>query len=129
LKKKIIHTDQAPKTIGPYSQAVAVGNLLFISGQLPVDPSTGEVNGDISSQTKQVLENLKAILGAAGGTLDDVIKSTVFITDLSGFGAMNQVYGEYFSTKPPARSTVEVSGLAKKALIEIEVVAHIGGEI
>ena len=101
---------------------------MFTSGQLPIDPATGEVNGDISSQTKQVLENLKAILSAAGGTLDDVIKATVFITDLSGFGVMNQVYGEYFSTKPPARSTIEVSGLAKQALIEIEVVAHIGNE-
>jgi len=128
LKKKIIHTDQAPKAIGPYSQAVKAGNLLFTSGQLPISPMTGEIVGDISTQTRQVLENLKAILGAAGGTLDDVIKATVFITDLSGFGAMNQVYGEYFNTEPPARSTVEVSGLAKNAMVEIEVVAQLGME-
>ena len=126
--KEIIHTDKAPKAIGPYSQAVKMGNLLFTSGQLPIDPSTGEVNEDISTQTRQVLENLQAIVEQAGGTLKDVIKATVFMTDLSGFAAMNDVYSKYFNVKPPARSTVEVSGLAKKALVEIEVVAQIRSE-
>ena len=126
MTKEIIHSDHAPKAIGPYSQAVRVGNLLFTSGQLPINPATGEVNGDIAAQTWQVLENLKAVVEAAGGTLEDVVKATVFITDLSGFAAMNEVYAKYFSVKPPARSTVEVSGLAKKALVEIEVVAALG---
>jgi len=128
LKKEIIQTDKAPKAIGSYSQAVKAGNLLFTSGQLPIDPATGEVSGDITAQTKQVLENLKSILEAAGGTLRDVIKATVFITDLSGFAAMNEVYAKYFIVAPPARSTVEISGLAKKALVEIEVIAQIGSE-
>ncbi|APV44505.1 2-iminobutanoate/2-iminopropanoate deaminase [Dehalogenimonas formicexedens] len=128
MKKEIIHTPRAPKAIGPYSQAIKTSNLLFTSGQLPIDPVTGEVSGDISVQTRRVLENLTAILNAAGGSIDDVIKATVFITDLSNFGAMNSVYSSYFKTSPPARSTVEVSGLAKNALVEIEVVAQIGGE-
>lgn len=128
MKKEIIQTDKAPKAIGSYSQAVKAGNLLFTSGQLPIDPATGEVSGDITAQTKQVLENLKSILEAAGGTLRDVIKATVFITDLSGFAAMNEVYAKYFIVAPPARSTVEISGLAKKALVEIEVIAQIGSE-
>jgi 2-iminobutanoate/2-iminopropanoate deaminase len=123
MTREIIHTDLAPKAIGPYSQAIKVGNLLFTSGQLPIDPATGEVSGDIAAQTRQVLENLKAIIEAAGGTLEDVIKATVFLTDLTGFAAMNEVYAKYFSANPPARSTVEVSGLAKQALIEIEIVA------
>ena len=123
MTSEIIHTDLAPKAIGPYSQAVIAGNLLFTSGQLPIDPATGEVSGDIAAQTRQVLENLKAIIEAAGGKLEDVIKATVFITDLAGFAAMNEVYAKYFSVKPPARSTIEVSGLAKKALVEIEIVA------
>ena len=126
LNKEIIHTDLAPKAIGPYSQAVKAGNLLFTSGQLPINPATGEVSGDIASQTRQVLENLKAVVEAEGGSLDDIVKATVFITDLSGFAAMNEVYAKYFTFKPPARSTVEVSGLAKKALVEIEVVAALG---
>lgn len=127
MGKEIIHSDLAPKAIGPYSQAVRAGNLLFTSGQLPINPATGEVSGDIAAQTRQVLENLKGVVEAAGGSLDDVVKATVFITDLSGFAAMNAVYATYFTVKPPARSTVEVSGLAKNALVEIEVVAVLGG--
>ncbi len=126
MNKEIINTDLAPRAIGPYSQAVRAGSLLFTSGQLPINPVTGELSGDIKAQTRQVLENIKAIIEAAGGSLDDIIKATVFITDLSGFAAMNEVYAKYFTTKPPARSTVEVSGLAKKALVEIEAVAMIG---
>jgi 2-iminobutanoate/2-iminopropanoate deaminase len=126
LTKEIIHSDLAPKAIGPYSQAVKVGNLIFTSGQLPIDPTTGEIRGDMAAQTRQVLENLKAIIEAAGGKLEDVVKATVFITDLGGFAAMNEVYAKYFNVKHPARSTVEVSGLAKKALVEIEAVAELG---
>jgi len=126
LNKEIINTNSAPKAIGPYSQAVKAGNLVFTSGQLPINPATGEVSGDMSAQTRQALENLKAIIEAAGGTLNDVVKATVFITDLRGFAAMNAVYSQYFSSRPPARSTVEVSGLAKSALVEIEAVAMIG---
>jgi 2-iminobutanoate/2-iminopropanoate deaminase len=126
LKKEVIQTAKAPKAIGPYSQAIKIGNLLFTSGQLPINPSTGEVSGDTAAQTQQVLENLKAVIEAAGGTLRDVVKATVFITDLSGFAAMNEVYAKYFGAEPPARSTVEVCGLAKQALVEIEVVAMIG---
>ena len=123
MVKEIIQTNNAPKAIGPYSQAIKAGNLLFTSGQLPINPASGEVSGDITAQTKQVLENLKAVIEAAGGSLADVVKATVFIADLSGFAAMNEVYAKYFSVKPPARSTVEVSGLANNALVEIEVVA------
>jgi 2-iminobutanoate/2-iminopropanoate deaminase len=126
LKKEVIQTAKAPKAIGPYAQATKVGNLVFTSGQLPINPSTGEVSGDISAQTMQVLENLKAVVEAAGGTLRDVMKATVFLTDLSGFAAMNEVYANYFKDEPPARSTVEVSALAKRAMVEIEVVAIIG---
>ena len=128
MAKKTIYSKNAPEPIGPYSQATKVGNLVFTSGQLPINPSTGEVNGDISAQTMQVLENLKAVTEAAGGTLRDVMKATVFLTDLSGFAAMNEVYAKYFNVEPPARSTVEVSALAKQALVEIEVVAMIGDE-
>lgn len=127
MEKEIINSGKAPKAIGPYSQAVKAGNMLFTSGQLPINPVTGEVTGDIATQTRQVLENLKAIVEAAGGSLADVVKAMVFITDLSGFAAMNSVYTEYFPVKPPARSTVEISGLAKNALVEIEVVALLGG--
>lgn len=123
MNKEIIHSDHAPKAIGSYSQAVKAGNMLFTSGQLPINPVTGEISGDVADQTRQVLENLKAVVEAAGGTLADVVKTTVFITDLSGFAAMNAVYEQYFPVRPPARSTVEISGLAKNALVEIELVA------
>ncbi|MEL7562390.1 RidA family protein [Dehalogenimonas sp. 4OHTPN] len=126
MSKEIIHTDKAPKAIGPYSQAVKAGNLLFTSGQLPINPATGEIKGDMTAQTRQTLENLKAVIEAAGGTLQDAVKATVFITDLKGFAAMNAVYAEFFPNWPPARSTVEVSGLARGALVEIEAVAVIG---
>lgn len=126
MSKEIIHTEKAPKAIGPYSQAVKAGNLLFTSGQLPINPATGEISGDMTAQTRQTLENLKAVIAAAGGTLQDVVKATVFITDLKEFAAMNAVYAEYFPNRPPARSTVEVSGLARGALVEIEAVAVIG---
>jgi len=123
VPKKVIFTDKAPKPIGPYSQAVQSGNLLFISGQVPLNPVTGEISGDISGQTRQVLENLKSILLAAGATPADVLKTTVFLKNLDDFNAMNAVYGEYFTVDAPARSTIEVSRIPRGALVEIEAVA------
>ena len=123
MPKKVIFTDKAPKPIGPYSQAVQSGNLLFISGQVPLNPVTGEISGDISGQTRQVLENLKSILLAAGATPADVLKTTVFLKNLDDFNAMNAVYAEYFTVDAPARSTIEVSRIPCGALVEIEAVA------
>jgi len=126
--KKIISTNKAPQAIGPYSQAIkVVGGLLFVSGQIPLVPATGEiVAGGINEQTKQVLENLKAILEAAEYSLSDVVKTTVYITDINNFVAVNTVYAKYFVADCPARVCVEVSKLPKDALIEIDVVA-VGG--
>lgn len=125
--KHIIKTDNAPAPIGPYNQAVKSGHLLFISGQLPVDPSTGEmVPGGIREQSIQVIENLKAILEEAGGTLADAIKATVFLANMADFPVMNTIYAEYFDEEQaPARSTVQVAALPKGSLVEIELVAKI----
>ena len=122
---KIIHTEKAPAAIGPYSQAVQAGNLLFVSGQIPVDPATGVFAGeDISTQARQSLTNVKAILEAAGLSMDAVAKTTVFLSDMNNFGAMNEVYATFFSEgNYPARSAVEVARLPKDALVEIEVIA------
>jgi len=126
MKKEIINTDKAPKAIGPYSQAVKAGGFLFTSGQIPIDPATGEmVEGDIRQQVKQVLDNLKAILEAAGVGLKDVIKTTVFIADMNDFAAINEVYAEYFGSNSPARSCVQVAKLPKDAGVEIEAIARI----
>ena len=122
--KEIISTSKAPSAIGPYSQAVKVGNLIFISGQIPIDPSSGNmVNGDIKEQTKRVLENIKGILESVGASLANVVKTTVFMIDLSEFSIMNEVYKDYFPEKPPARSTIQVSALPRGAKIEIEAIA------
>lgn len=122
--KEIISTENAPGAIGPYSQAVKVGNLLFCSGQIPIDPATGEfVSDDISEQTEQVLVNLKAVLAAAGAELGSVVKTTVFLKDMSYFGAMNEVYARHFGETKPARATVAAAGLPKDALVEIECIA------
>ncbi len=125
--KKIINTDNAPEPIGPYNQAVKSGHLLFTSGQIPIDPATGEmVSGGIREQTIQVLENLKNILEEAGGLPDSVIKTTVFLADLADFPAMNTIYAEYLGEdNAPARSTVQVAALPKGALVEIEAIAKI----
>ena len=124
--KKVVSTDAAPKAIGPYSQAIRAGNLLFISGQVALDPKTGNMVGtDIKTQTKQCLENIKGVLAAAGASLSSVVKTTVFLKDMDHFGEMNQVYQQYFSSEAPARSTVEVGRLPKDALVEIESVAII----
>ena len=123
--KTVISTPNAPGAIGPYSQAVKVGSLLFLSGQLGIDPKTGEITGDVAAQTKQALTNAKAILEAAGSTMDKVVKTTVFLSDIGNFAAMNGVYGTFFTEGSyPARSAFEVSALPKGGLVEIELVAE-----
>ena len=126
MKKRVIQTDKAPKAIGPYSQAIEAGSFLFLAGQLPIDPKTGElIEGDIRQQTRQVLENIKGILESQKMRLEDVIKVTVFLRNIGDFNQMNEIYAAYFPSFPPARSTIEVSGLAKNAGIEIEAIASI----
>lgn len=122
--KKIISTTAAPAAVGPYSQAVRAGNFLFCSGQIPIDPATGNfVEGGVEQQAEQVLKNVRAVLEGAGYTLSDVIKATVFAVSMGDFAVVNGVYARYFDKEPPARSFVEVSALPKGALVEIEVVA------
>lgn len=124
MNKEIISTKNAPAAIGPYSQAVKVGNLVYTAGQIPVDPATGKlVEGDISVQTDQVMQNLNAVLTAAGSSMDNVVKTTVFLTDMFHYTAVNEVYGRYLSVSPPARSAIQVTALPLNALIEIEAVA------
>ncbi len=118
-----IATSAAPAAIGPYSQAVVAGNLLFVSGQIPLEPESGElVGGDIESQTRRVLDNLKAIIQAAGADMDRVVKTTIFLADMNDFAAVNRVYAEYFKATLPARATVQVAGLPKGVPVEIEAV-------
>jgi 2-iminobutanoate/2-iminopropanoate deaminase len=122
--KDIVNSDRGPKPIGPYSQAVKINGLLYLSGQIPLDPKTNEmVGGDIKAQTERVLENIKGILEAAGSNLHHVVKTTVFLKDMNEFPAMNEVYGKYFTIAHPARSTVQVTRLPKDASVEIEVIA------
>ena len=122
--KEAISTSEAPAAIGPYSQAVSAGGFLFLSGQIPIEPTTGEtVTGSVSIQTRRVLENLKAVLEEAGLTTDSVVKTTVYMTDLSEFAAMNEVYAEYFTEPYPARATVEVRALPKGVAVEMDAVA------
>jgi len=124
MNKRVIKTEQAPPAIGPYSQAVVAGGLIFAAGQIPLDPGTAElVPGDVRVQTRRALDNLKAVLEAAGSSMDGVVKTTVFLRDLNDFGAMNEVYGQYFRESPPARSTVQVAKLPRDAAVEIEAVA------
>lgn len=119
-----IHTTNAPAAIGPYSQAIAAGNTIYVSGQLPIDPTTGAFAGsDIAAQTRQSLKNLKSILNAAGADMCDVVKTTVFLANIADFAAMNEVYAEFFSAPYPARAAFEVACLPKNALVEIECVA------
>ena len=124
MAKRVIKTEGAPPAIGPYSQAIVANGLIFAAGQLPLDPRTAQsVPGDVRVQTKRVLENLKAVIEAAGSSMDKVVKTTVFLTDLNDFGAMNEIYGSFFQENPPARSTVQVVKLARDAAVEIEAVA------
>jgi 2-iminobutanoate/2-iminopropanoate deaminase len=122
---EVISASNAPKSIGPYSQAIRIQNMLFTSGQIPVDPATGEVVNGIENQTRQVLENLKAILKQAGTGFENVVKTTVFIKDMNDFAEINKIYGQYFNEPYPARSCVEVARLPKDVAIEIEAVALI----
>jgi 2-iminobutanoate/2-iminopropanoate deaminase len=122
--RQVISTSSAPKAIGPYSQAIRAAGLLFLSGQTPLDPATGVlVEGDIGKQTERVLENLKAVLTAAGSSLDRVVKTSVFLKDMGDFAAMNEVYGRYFPNDPPARSTIEAARLPRDARVEIDLIA------
>jgi len=126
VKKKAIDTEKAPKAIGPYSQAIRAGNFLFLSGQIPIDPKTGElVKGDIRRQTKQVLDNLEGVLGSEKLEMKDVVKVTIFLRDIGNFNQVNEVYATYFPSSPPARSTVQVAKLPRDAEIEIEAIALI----
>ena len=127
MRKQIIQTSDAPQAIGPYSQAVRVGNFVFLSGQIPLDPTSGKiVEGDIVVQTRRVMENLGAVLRAAGAGFPEVVKTTIFLADLAHFSQVNEVYGGYFPSEPPARATVQVGALPRGVLIEIDMIAHIG---
>jgi 2-iminobutanoate/2-iminopropanoate deaminase len=123
MKREIVHTDKAPKAIGPYSQAIRTEAMIYTAGQTGLDPATGElVAGGVEEQTRQVLANLQNVVEAAGSTLAQVVKTTVFLKDMSDFSKMNAIYAEYFGANPPARSTVAVAGLPKGGLVEIEAV-------
>jgi 2-iminobutanoate/2-iminopropanoate deaminase len=125
--KKIVFTDKAPRPIGPYSQAVCVNGWLYLSGQIPLDPSTGEVvKGDFKIRAERVLENIKAIVESAGGKLEDVVKVTVYLKDMGKFTDFNEVYSKYFTRNPPARSVIGVSELPRGVELEIDVVAYTG---
>ena len=124
LEKKVIQSEKAPKAIGPYSVAIESGGFVFCAGQTGINPATGElVSADLEAQTRQVLTNLKSVLEAAGTSLDKVVKTTVFLRDMADFPKMNAIYAEYFSTNPPARSTIAVAGLPKGGIVEIEAIA------
>ncbi|MBI5047579.1 MAG: RidA family protein [Deltaproteobacteria bacterium] len=124
MKKEVINTNDAPKAIGPYSQAVKANGFIFVSGQIPIDPATSEiVKGDIVEQTRQVLKNINSILEGAGAGLSDVVKTTVYLKDLKDFGDMNRIYGEFFTATFPARATIEASNLPKGVDVEIDAIA------
>ena len=123
IMKKVIHTDKAPKAIGPYSQAIQTGNMLFISGQIPVNPETGTIPEGIEAQTEQVLKNVKAILEEAGYTFADVVKTTCLLSDMANFKPMNEVYAKYYPTEAPARAAFAVKTLPMNVLVEIETIA------
>jgi 2-iminobutanoate/2-iminopropanoate deaminase len=123
--KKIIHTEQAPKAVGPYSQAVQMGDFLFCSGQISIDPQTNEVfTGDIKTQTEMVMKNISAVLESANLNFSNIVKTTIFLTNMGDFATVNEVYGKYFKEAPPARSTIAVAGLPKGVNVEVEVIAH-----
>ena len=123
MTRQIIHTENAPAAVGPYSQAVKVGNLVYTAGQIGIDPATGKMQEGLEAQARQVMANLQAVLEAAGAGFDDVVKTTIFITDMADFGVINGIYGAHFGDVPPARSTVAVAQLPLGALVEIEAIA------
>ena len=126
MTKQVVSTNDAPQAIGPYSQAIADGGLLFCSGQVPMDPASGElIEGDVAAQTRRAMENLGAVLSAGGTSFSNVIKVTAFLTDMNDFPAFNEVYGEFFDDTPPARATVGVAALPKGARVEVECIARI----
>lgn len=128
--RQIISTDRAPKAIGPYSQGIVHNGIAYLSGQIPLDPATGElVPGDVAAQTERVLENLKAVLEAAGASLTSVLKTTVFLKDMGDFPVMNEVYGRYFRQNPPARSTVQAAKLPRDVMVEIDAIAEVGDSL
>ncbi len=128
MRQEVLFTEAAPRPIGPYAQAVRAGEFLFLSGQIPLDPATGElVTGDVETQTRRVLDNMRAVLQAAGSGMDRVVKTTIFLQSMDDFPKVNAVYAEYFPATPPARSTVEVSRLPKSVAVEIEAIALAGG--
>lgn len=126
MGKQIISTSGAPAAIGPYSQAVRVGQFLFASGQLGLDPATGELPEGIEAQTRQALANMQAVLATAGATPKDVVKTTIFLADMADFAVVNRIYAEIFGEEPPARSTVQVAALPKNGLVEIEMIVWVG---
>ncbi|NCF67633.1 MAG: reactive intermediate/imine deaminase [Chloroflexi bacterium] len=126
MSKEIIQTQHAPAAVGPYSQAIRIGQFVYTAGQIPLDPANGKmVEDDITTQAERALRNLQAVLNAAGGSLDDVVKTTVFLQDMAEFGAMNAVYAQFFGQNPPARSAVQVAALPLGARVEIEAVAFL----
>jgi 2-iminobutanoate/2-iminopropanoate deaminase len=128
MTRTAIRTSEAPAAIGPYSQAIRSGDLLFTSGQIPLDPKTGViVDGDVTAQTRRVMENLAAVLAAAGAGFEHVVKTTIFVLDLGDFAAVNAVYAEHFTAAPPARSTVQVARLPRDSRVEIEMIARLPG--
>lgn len=127
MSKKVIATENAPRAIGPYSQAIQCGDLLFVSGQIALDPATGAlIEGDVTAQTRRVMDNIKAVLKAAGASLQSVTKCTIFLKSMGDFAVVNEIYGSYFSSDPPARATVEVSRLPKDVDVEIDAIAYLG---
>jgi 2-iminobutanoate/2-iminopropanoate deaminase len=126
-KKSVVSTPNAPSAIGPYSQAIRAGDLLFVSGQIPLDPSTGKLIEDVTiqAQTRRVMENLLAVVRAAGGTAENVVRTTVFLRNINDFAEMNAIYGEYFKTEPPARSTIQAARLPRDVAVEIDCIALI----
>lgn len=123
MTREVISTPNAPAAIGPYSQAIAIDRLLFCSGQIPLDPATGQViEGDVTAQTRRVMENIRAVLTAANTSFEKVVKTTIFLADMNDFAAVNAVYGEYFPENPPARSTVQVARLPRDVQVEVEVI-------
>jgi 2-iminobutanoate/2-iminopropanoate deaminase len=125
MSRTVIQTPDAPKAIGPYSQAIRAGGLLFCSGQIPLDPKSGDMVGasDVKAQTRRVMENLGAVLRAGGASFGSVVKTTIYLADLADFGTVNEIYGSYFQEAPPARATVQVAALPKGALVEIDAIA------